>query len=96
MLEVVVRKGTPFIEVYLRAQAAVDCYDVREYSVRREAERTVIIPVMRNSRPGKSCDPSESSYEDKVADLDPNQESAYQIDVLGYRGWHTYNLNRPE
>lgn len=96
VLEVVVRKGSPFIEVYLKAMAPINCYDVREYSVRRDTERTIIVPVLRNSQPGKDCGLEEAIYEDKVADLDPTQESAYEIEVLGYRGWHSYNLNRPE
>jgi hypothetical protein len=93
--EVVVRQGDPFIEVYLKAEAALNCYDVREYDVERHDSKTRIIPRLRRSKPGEPCEQKMESFEDKMADLDPNLESAYSLEILGFMGWISKEFPKP-
>ncbi len=93
--DVIVRMGDPFIEVYLKASGGLNCFDIREYTVERLQDKTVIIPVLRRSKPLTPCEPIRKNFEDKVADLDPNLDSAYLLEVLGFKGWHRRELARP-
>jgi len=95
VLDIVVRMGDPFIEVYLKAAGPLECFDIREYSVKRQEDKTIIIPILRRSKPLTPCEPTRKTFEDKVADLDPNLDSAYLLEVLGFRGWHKRELVRP-
>lgn len=95
VLDVIVRMGDPFIEVYLSASGPLNCYDIREYIVERQQDKTKIIPILRRSAPQTPCEPILQSFEDKVADLDPNLESAYLLEVLGFRGWHKREIAKP-
>jgi hypothetical protein len=95
ILDVIVRRGDPFIEIYIRGQGFLKCYDIHEYDVERSATKTVIIPRLKRSRPSEPCEQTLEDFEDKVADLDPNLESAYSLEVLGYKGWYKKELPRP-
>jgi len=92
--EIIVRKGDPFIEVYIKALGYLSCYDTREYAVTREDSKTIIVPRLKRSRPGEKCEFILEEFEDKIADLDPNLDSAYSLEVLGYKGWYKKELPR--
>jgi hypothetical protein len=95
ILDIIVRKGDPFIEVYIKGQAFLKCYDIHEYDVERTPTKTIIIPRLKRSKPSEPCEQVFADFEDKVADLDPNLDSAYSLEVLGYKGWYTKELPRP-
>ncbi|MEO5667736.1 MAG: hypothetical protein ABIR96_06750 [Bdellovibrionota bacterium] len=95
ILDIVVRRGDPFIEVYLKGMGYLKCYDVHEYDVERGDSKTVIIPRLKRSKPSEPCEQTLGEFEDKVADLDPNLDSAYSLEVLGYKGWYKKELPRP-
>jgi hypothetical protein len=95
ILDVIVRKGDPFIEVYIKALGQLSCYDEREYEVTRQYNKTIIVPRLKRSRPGTPCELRLEEFEDKIADLDPNLESAYSLEVLGYTGWYRKELPKP-
>lgn len=93
--DIIIRKDGPFIEVYIHALGALDCYDMREYEVTRLSSQTIIVPRLKRSRPGSECDSKLQEFEDKVADLDPSLDSAYSLEILGYLGWHKKELLKP-
>jgi hypothetical protein len=95
VVDIIVRRGNPFIEVYLKGQGYLKCYDSREYHVERSEDKTIIVPVLKRSKPGEPCEPLFEEFEDKVADLDPNLASAYSLEVLGYKGWYRKDFPRP-
>ena len=95
ILDVIVRRGDPFIEIYIKGQAFLKCYDIHEYDVERTPTKTIIIPRLKRSKPSEPCEQIVEDFEDKVADLDPNLDSAYSLEVLGYKGWYTKDLPRP-
>lgn len=95
ILDVIVRRGDPFIEIYIQGLAYRACYDIHEYDVERTATKTVIIPRLKRSKPGEPCEQILEEFEDKVADLDPNLDSAYSLEILGYKGWYKKVLPRP-
>jgi len=95
IIEIIVRRGDPFIEVYLKGQGFLKCYDIHEYDVERSETKTVIIPRLKRSNPSEPCEQHLEEFEDKVADLDPNLDSAYSLEVLGYKGWYKKELPRP-
>lgn len=95
IIEIIARRGDPFIEVYIKGQGFLKCYDIHEYDVERSDTKTVIIPRLKRSKPSEPCEQQLQEFEDKVADLDPNLDSAYSLEVLGYKGWYKKELPRP-
>jgi len=95
ILDIIVRRGDPFIEIYIRGLAFLKCYDIHEYDVERRDTKTVIVPRLKRSKPSEPCEQVLTEFEDKVADLDPNLDSAYSLEVLGYKGWYKKELPRP-
>jgi hypothetical protein len=95
IIDIIVRRGDPFIEVYIKGMGYLRCYDRHEYDVERSDTKTIIIPRLRRSKPGETCEAALEEFEDKVADLDPNLDSAYSLEVLGYTGWYKRELPRP-
>jgi hypothetical protein len=87
VLEVEVKKGDPFLEVFIKGSGDIGCNDKREYQVQREIVETIIVPRLERSRPEAPCKPRIEEFRDKVADLDPNSEASNLIKVLGYNGW---------
>lgn len=89
-----VKKGDPYLEVFITGHGHLDCYDVREFVVDRKADVTEIIPRLRRSSPDKPCKVKLQSFRDKAADLDPYARASYNIQVLGFRGWHPLSVPR--
>lgn len=85
--EVVVKKGDPFVEVFIRAVGHLNCYDVREFQIEKTASATLIVPRLRRLNPSKGCVLGLKEFYDKAADLDPANPATQHIQVLGYRGW---------
>jgi hypothetical protein len=93
ILDIEFKKGAPFIEVFVEGQGPINCYDVREYEVRKDTSTTQIVPRLRRSKPEQLCVPVTASFRDKVADLDPSLNASYSVEVLGFQGWHKRHLN---
>ncbi len=87
-----IKKGNPFVEIFVKGYGHLDCYDVREFQVERTSHSTQIIPRLRRMNPSKPCKLGIKSFYDKAADLDPSSPSTEIIEVLGYRGWLRRNL----
>lgn len=92
--DVEIKKGDPFIEVFVSGTAHTDCYDVREYVVEKTDAKTLIVPRFRRSNSEKACRVGLRDFRDKAADLDPANLASYQIEVLGFRGWVKSRLAR--
>jgi hypothetical protein len=87
ILDLELKKGDPFWELFIVAVGDLGCYDKREYEISRETSETLVIPRLQRSRPESTCKPRKDSFRDKVADLDPNSTSSQKIRVLSYNGW---------
>ncbi len=92
--DIEIKKGDPFIEVFIVGAGNLDCYDVREFAVEKMPNSTHIIPRLRRLNPLKPCKIGLKTFRDKAADLDPANPSSYQIEVLSYKGWQKRSLPR--
>ena len=85
--EVEVLLGDPFVEVYIKGRAEMECYPEREYHVEKRDGETRIIPRFRTSDINKKCESKLVEFREKAADLDAQSSSSAKIKVLGYMGW---------
>lgn len=92
--DVEIKKGEPFIEVFIEGWGHLDCFTVREFLVEKKAQSTQIIPRLRRVDTASKCKLGLKMFRDKAADLDPNNPASYEIEVLGYKGWEKRSLPR--
>ena len=85
--DVEIKKSASSIEVFLTGEAKLECYDLREFVVQKEAAKVMIVPRFRSSKPDHECQGSLKTFHAKVADLDPANSASYHVRVLGYLGW---------
>lgn len=91
--DIEIKKGDPYLEVFIGGLGHLDCYDVREFVVEKMSGETRIIPRLRRSDSHKPCKLGLKRFKDKAADLDPHSPASEQIAVLGFSGWHKRHLN---
>ena len=87
-----IKKGDPFIEVFITGTGHLDCYDSREYQVEVGTTSTRIIPRLKRTNALRSCKKDLKSFRDKAADLDPYNPASQEVEVLGFRGIHRKRL----
>jgi len=86
--KVIVKKGDPFIEVFLQGEIAEgDCFDKKEYLVETKKDYTQVLARFRKNNPDAECKAKASTFTDKVADLDPANPASQIVKVLGFYGW---------
>ena len=90
--DVEIIKGNPFIEVFISGNNETSCFDVHEYAVEKTDKVTKIVPRFRRSWAEKPCDGKMHYFREKAADLDPISPASYEVQVLGYHGWHSRSL----
>jgi hypothetical protein len=83
------------LEVFIDAWAYTDCYDKQENIVNLKKEFTEIIPRRIRTHPNDSCRNKYTKFHEKVAELDINDPRSKDIRILGFRGWHHRNFERP-
>lgn len=92
--DIEIKKGDPYLEVFIGGLGHLDCYDVREFSVEKVEGETRIVPRLRRSDAHKPCKLGLKRFKDKAADLDPQNPASLKIAVLGFSGWHRREIDK--
>jgi len=85
--DIELKRGDPFIEVFITGSGHIDCYDSREYVVEKLERKIRIIARLRRLPTSKRCKLGVKTFKDKAADLDPQSPASYEVEVLGFKGW---------
>jgi len=92
--EVELVPGANSIEVFVSGYGVLDCYDTRDTVVEVRPHSTFIVPRFKRRFAGAPCQTSARSFREKVADLNPQLDSSYVVEILGFRGIHRRQLTK--
>ncbi|NCN27225.1 hypothetical protein GW915_06575 [bacterium] len=85
--------NVPYIEVFATGRTPLDCFNKKQIDISIEQDTTYIVPRFIFIANGEPCSNTEAIFSrEKIADLDPSNPASYKVAVLGFEGWHYYNL----
>lgn len=91
--EIQMKYNVPYIEVFASGHALLDCFNKKQVDIKIEESLTYIIPRYVFAANGEPCSSANTEFKhEKLADLDPSNPASYRVAVLGFSGWHYYNL----
>ncbi len=94
--DIQVNRNEHFLEVFVEGWAAMDCFEARDYAVQKLVDRTRIVPRFRKRMPEKKCSKELKKFREKAADLDLSNPASYNLEVLGFHGWHAKKITEEQ